>query len=65
MTARDIVAAILLLLRKTLDCFCWKEHGACCYPQKIGDRFSKITPLCQSRISFLRHSALTSASMRN
>lgn len=24
---RDIVAAIMRLLRKTPNCFCWKEHG--------------------------------------
>ena len=27
MTERDIVAAILRLLKKTPDCFAWKEHG--------------------------------------
>ena len=27
MAERDIVAAILRLLRKTPNCFCWKEHG--------------------------------------
>ncbi len=27
MTERDIVAAILRLLRKTPGCFAWKEHG--------------------------------------
>ena len=27
MAERDIVAAILRLLRKMPDCFCWKEHG--------------------------------------
>ena len=27
MLERDIVAAILRLLRKTPDCFAWKEHG--------------------------------------
>ena len=42
MAERDIVAAILRLLRKTPNCFCWKEHGGpygtngipdiiCCY----------------------------------
>ena len=28
MAERDIVAAILRLLKKTPDCFCWKEHGS-------------------------------------
>jgi len=27
MAERDIVAAILRLLKKTPGCFCWKEHG--------------------------------------
>ena len=27
MTERDIVAAILRLLKKTPGCFAWKEHG--------------------------------------
>ena len=27
MAERDIVAAILRLLKKTPNCFCWKEHG--------------------------------------
>ena len=27
MADRDIVAAILRLLRATPNCFCWKEHG--------------------------------------
>ena len=27
MLEKDIVAAILRLLRKTPNCFCWKEHG--------------------------------------
>ena len=27
MAESDIVAAILRLLRKTPNCFCWKEHG--------------------------------------
>ena len=27
MAERDIVAAILRLLKKTPRCFCWKEHG--------------------------------------
>ena len=27
MAERDIVAAILRLLKKTPDCFAWKEHG--------------------------------------
>jgi len=27
MAERDIVAAILRLLRATPNCFCWKEHG--------------------------------------
>ena len=27
MAERDIVTAILRLLRKTPNCFCWKEHG--------------------------------------
>ena len=27
MAERDIVAAIMRLLRKTPRCFCWKEHG--------------------------------------
>ena len=27
MAERDIVAAILWLLKKTPGCFCWKEHG--------------------------------------
>ena len=27
MVERDIVAAIMRLLRKTPNCFCWKEHG--------------------------------------
>ena len=27
MLERDIVAAILRLLRKTPECFAWKEHG--------------------------------------
>ena len=27
MAERDIVAAILRLLKKTPCCFCWKEHG--------------------------------------
>ena len=27
MVERDIVAAILRLLKKTPRCFCWKEHG--------------------------------------
>lgn len=27
MAERDIVAAILRLLKKTPKCFCWKEHG--------------------------------------
>ena len=27
MLERDIVAAILRLLKKTPDCFAWKEHG--------------------------------------
>ena len=27
MAERDIVAAILRLLRKTPECFAWKEHG--------------------------------------
>ena len=27
MAERDIVAAILKLLRKTPNCFCWKTHG--------------------------------------
>ena len=42
MAERDIVAAILRLLKKTPNCFCWKEHGGpygtngipdiiCCY----------------------------------
>ena len=27
MAERDIVAAIMRLLKKTPRCFCWKEHG--------------------------------------
>ena len=27
MTERDITAAILRLLKRTPNCFCWKEHG--------------------------------------
>ncbi len=27
MAERDIVAAIMRLLKKTPNCFCWKEHG--------------------------------------
>lgn len=27
MAERDIVAAILRLLKRTPNCFCWKEHG--------------------------------------
>lgn len=27
MAERDIVAAILRLLKKTPNCFCWKTHG--------------------------------------
>ena len=27
MLEKDIVAAILRLLKKTPNCFCWKEHG--------------------------------------
>lgn len=27
MAEKDIVAAILRLLKKTPNCFCWKEHG--------------------------------------
>ncbi len=27
MAERDIVAAIMRLLKKTPGCFCWKEHG--------------------------------------
>ena len=27
MAERDIVAAILRLLKRTPRCFCWKEHG--------------------------------------
>lgn len=27
MAERDIVAAILRLLKATPNCFCWKEHG--------------------------------------
>ena len=27
MAERDIVAAILMLLKATPNCFCWKEHG--------------------------------------
>ena len=27
MVERDIVAAILRLLKRTPNCFCWKEHG--------------------------------------
>ena len=27
MVERDIVAAILRLLKRTPRCFCWKEHG--------------------------------------
>lgn len=27
MAERDIVAAILRLLKRTPECFCWKEHG--------------------------------------
>ena len=30
MVERDIVAAILRLLKRTPNCFCWKEHG-CMY----------------------------------
>ena len=37
MTERDIVAAILRLLKKTPGCFAWKEHGGMYGPAGIPD----------------------------
>ena len=42
MAERDIVAAILRLLKKTPGCFCWKEHAGICGTAGIPDIIARI-----------------------